>query len=163
MGRVRGAAVLVATIAVCVALVGCTATQRIPVPGPGSTMTSVPTPSNSPSPTAAPDAHLDSQGTARENLAYFNLVNTAFFSANPAATGRAIVDNLVASGFDKSAMQVTPDTTVGGNTSDSIEFSVQMGDECLIGQTSASGYESVVGPALGSGACLVGTTRAITW
>ena len=102
-------------------------------------------------------------GTARENLAYFNQINKDFLGSQASAGGRAIIENLVAAGFDKSAMQVTPDKTVNGYPADSIQFSVLLGDECLIGQSSGGKYGSVVAPALGTGQCLIGKTRQITW
>ena len=41
--------------------------------------------------------------------------------------GRAYIDALVAAGFDKAAMQVTPDQTTVGNPAESIQFSVRWG------------------------------------
>ena len=60
-------------------------------------------------------------------------------------------------------MQVTPDTTPTRNNTDSIQFSVQLGNECLIGQFGGGEYTSVVAPALATGGCLVGKTRPIDW
>ena len=70
----------------------------------------------------------------------------------------------MAAGFDKSAMQVTSDTSTVGNPAESIQFSVRWGDECLVGQVGPATGTAVttVLPAV-SGACLVGTTRAIDW
>ena len=79
--------------------------------------------------------------------------------------GRAYIDALVAAGFDKAAMQVTPDETTVHNPAETLMFSVKWGDQCLIGQ---------VGPATGDpatavvdvtadGLCLIGKTRPIDW
>ncbi|MBU4466432.1 MAG: hypothetical protein KKH75_11365, partial [Actinobacteria bacterium] len=57
------------------------------------------------------------------------------------AAGRAYVDALVAAGFDKTAMQVTNDTSTVGDPAESIQFSVRWGSECLVGQ---------VGPTIGT-------------
>ena len=118
-------------------------------------------PTHAPAQPAAPQLVPD--GTAKENLPYFDSVNNALFAAQPHANGRAIVDSLVVAGFDKSAMQVTPDTTPTHNSTDSIQFAVQLGSDCLIGQFGGGEYSSVVGPALATGGCLVGKTRPIDW
>lgn len=118
------------------------------------------------SPAAEPEAPtLLPEGTAEENLPYFDAVNTATLDANPAADGRAFVDGLVAAGFDKAAMEVTSDTTTIGNAADSIQFSVRWNESCLIGQhgTAVGGYHSTVGRVLGTGTCLIGKTRPIDW
>ncbi len=81
----------------------------------------------------------------------------------PDATGKSIIDSLVAAGFEKAAMQVTPDATPGGLAVDSIEFSVLAGEDCLIGQVRGADYTSTIAPALSNGACLVGKTRTIDW
>ena len=63
-------------------------------------------------------------------------------------------------------MQVTVDTTTIGLKANSIQFSVRMGDTCLIGQNGADagGYCSEVTPVLSPpGNCLVGQTRPIDW
>lgn len=140
-------------------LAGCTASTPAPVPTstlsqqtPGASQTPVP-----------PAPRLDPAGTAQENFPYFNFVNERLFSANPGAKGQAIIDNLVAAGFDKAAMQVTPDTTVTRARSDSIQFSVAFDGSCLIGQTDGTDYEGIIGQPLGNGACLIGKTRPINW
>ncbi|GAA1061224.1 DUF6993 domain-containing protein [Agromyces bracchium] len=80
--------------------------------------------------------------------------------ADAAAGGPAFVDALVEAGFDRGAMQVTSDTTTLGEPADSIQFSVRIGDRCLVGQygPAAGGYRSAEQPGLGTGGCLVGAT-----
>lgn len=85
------------------------------------------------------------------------------FTANGSAKGRDIIDNLVAAGFDKAAMQVTPDKTAINGQVDSILFSVKLGAQCLLGQHGGGGYTSSVQAALVSGGCLIGKTRPIDW
>ncbi len=83
-----------------------------------------------------------------------------------AASGRAYIDALVAAGFDKSAMQVTEDTTTIGDPAESIQFSVLWHDgECLVGQVGPATGAPVVAvlPAVGDGRCLIGDTRPIDW
>lgn len=168
--------VITAAIVVATALAGCAQ-----APPGGSTSVSAASPSSSsspatPNPTAAasssatPDPSastapvLRSGGTANDNKEYFDLVNNRLFAANGSADGRAIIDNLVAAGFVKKDMQVTPDKDAIGRATDSILFSVKIGDSCLLGQHGGAGYSSVVAPALTSGgACLIGLTRSIDW
>lgn len=161
-----GAAASVRTIAACVAvlamtgLVGCTsAPPESPTRQPAG-QSSPARPSASATPEPAPE--LIPGGTADDNLAYFDHVNAAFLAGgNPG--GRAIIDNLVAAGFDKAAMELTADRTPLGSEVDSVQFAVQQGDDCLIGQADADGYTSTVAPTLGAGGCLVGNTRPIDW
>lgn len=148
-------------IVVSVLLSGCVGGGPAPTP---STATASPTATTTPSPTpSAVELHPD--GTAQQNLPFFNKVNKATLAAKPAAQGRDFIDALVAAGFVKADMQVTPDTTTIGLKANSIQFSVRMGDSCLIGQNGADagGYSSQVTPVLGTGSCLIGQTRAIDW
>jgi len=151
--RMLRAALAVAAVA---ALSGCTG-QAEPEPDPAPSASASPTPSDAPDPT------LVAGGTADENLPYFDFVNSRFLAGNATPGGRAIVDNLVASGFDKAAMQVTPDETTLGSAVDAVTFSVQIGDRCLVGQAAPSGYVGAVGPVVEGTGCLIGITRAIDW
>ncbi|KQR66623.1 hypothetical protein [Frigoribacterium sp. Leaf172] len=153
MIRSRLAPSLGALFLLALGTAGCTS-------GPGTVQPSVPpTPSaDAAAPTTpAADASID------EALAYFDRVNREHLDGGGATDGRSLVDNLVAAGFDKTAMQVTSDTTSIGREADSIQFSVLRGSDCLIGQAGATGYASQVAPVLGTGACLIGTTRTIDW
>ena len=143
------------------ALAGCAP----PAPTPSVKQPSAMPPSTSATPgqTVKPAPGYRPDGTAQANKAWFDAVNTKLFAANGGANGRAIVDSLVAAGFDKAAMQVTPDQTSVKGQVDSILFSVKIGDSCLLGQQGGGGYSSAVGAALKSGLCLVGKTRAIDW
>jgi len=146
----RGLALAAIVLAVAIPLVGCTSS-----PEPSPTPSSV-----APSTDAPP---FSSTSTTAEALAHFDEVNAATVAANARPGGRAVVDALVAAGFDKSTMQVTADTTSIGRDADSVQFSVLWGQDCLIGQVSGAGYSSQTAPVLGTGACLVGSTRAIDW
>lgn len=152
-----------AAVALAVLLSACTGAQPgAPTPtSPHTTAAVSPTPT--PTPSAAPA--LVPGGTAAQNLPYFDQVNKATIAANPGAEGRAFIDALVAAGFTKSDMQLTPDTTTIGLKANSIQFSVQFGDTCLIGQygTDAGGYNSTTSATLATGGCLIGQTRPIDW
>ena len=153
--RSAGASVVLVAAAGLV-LAGC-------VSSPPSVPSPTPSIAASPSETPAAEPALDPSGTAEDNLAYFDLVNQRFLETNPVPGGRPIIDNLVDAGLDRSAMQVTADTTAIGRAVDSIQFSVRMGDACLVGQASAAGYVGIVGPPVSSTSCLAGITRPIDW
>ncbi|MUN08440.1 hypothetical protein GLX25_15110 [Agromyces luteolus] len=148
-------AACVAAAGVALALAGCTGSDA-------RDAASTPGPPTSPAPTATDgDAPADEPATgALDELGRFDEVNRAVIAADAAAGGRAFLDALAAAGFDRSAMQVTSDTTTLGEPADSIQFSVRIGDRCLIGQygPASDGYRSAERPGLGSGGCLVGAT-----
>ena len=153
-----GAVLAALTVAL---LAGCSGE---PTPAPARTATSVPAPGASPSGAATPAApQFYPDGTAKGNKPYFDSINSALIARNPSAGGKDVIDALVAAGFDKANMQLTPDKTTIGRNVDSVLFSVRIGTECLLGQFSGSEYTSSVQAALKSGACLVGRTRPIDW
>jgi hypothetical protein len=140
-------------------LAGCT--SAAPAAAPSDTATPTPTISN-PEETPAPLA-LKPEGTALQNIEFFDSVMSPFLTDTPDTGGREIIDHLVAAGFDKSQMELTPDTTAVGLEADNIQFSVRMNNTCLVGQSGNVGYHSLAAPILSTGTCLVGNTRAIDW
>lgn len=146
-------------------LVGCAGASPAPAPtqtraaNPGVTPGATPTAEPAPEPTLAPGL------SASENLDYFDYVSRGVLRADKAAGGRAFVDALIAGGFDKTEMEVTFDRTNVDLAADSIQFSVRVNGDCLIGQNgpATDGYHSMVAGILGSGTCLVGSTRQIDW
>lgn len=102
-------------------------------------------------------------GTAEQNKPFFDYVNNTLFAANSSAGGQQIINNLAASGFTKSDMQVTPDKSSINGVVDSILFSVKIGSTCLLGQYGGGQYTGSVGRMLTNGVCLVGKTRSINW
>jgi hypothetical protein len=152
----RAALVVPLVVVVSVVLGGCvqhTATGKphaVPTPEPSSTVV-VPV--------------YNSNGTAKQNLPYFRLVGHALLDNNASANshGKTIVDWFVAHGFQKAAMQVTPDKTSIGLDAWNIEFSVELNKTCLIGQAGNTGFQSFAAPLLATGKCLIGTTRTINW
>jgi hypothetical protein len=147
----------VGVLATSLALSACTAGAVDPAPRPTASA------SSSATPTAPPAPELDPTGDAADNLAYFDSVNRALLAATPQPNGQQIVDNLVAAGFAKADMEITPDVTIGKEAAESIQFSVRIGGSCLIGQTGGAGYNAMAAPLLGTGKCLIGTTRTIDW
>ena len=160
MAAVRCILPVIGLSVLAVALAGCSSEAQNPSSSSKPSTTSA-TPSRSAMPAPAPSYRSD--GTAQANKAFFDAVNGKLFAGNGSANGRTIIDSLVAAGFDKFAMQVTPDKTSINGGADSILFSVKIGDSCLLGQHGGSGYSSAVDAALKSGLCLIGKTRAIDW
>jgi hypothetical protein len=140
------------------ALAGCVPGEPTPVPTQAGT--EQPAPSASPT----PESHeLNLEGTAGENLPYFNDVNRAWIKGGGATDGRSLIDNLVKAGFPKAAMEVTPDRTTVGAEADQIMFSVRMNGTCLIGQVGGGKYHGAAADLLATGSCLIGKTRPIDW
>jgi hypothetical protein len=133
----------------------------------GGTPTPTPTagdPGASPSAAATPPpAVINLNGTAAQNQAFFDQLNRKLIAKGGDLGGRPFIDNLVRAGYTKAAMEVTPDRTVANNQADNIQFSILLKGTCLIGSYGVAGYGSTYGPILGTGHCLVGTTRPINW
>jgi hypothetical protein len=147
-------ALLALGAAALLALTGCTDPQ------PEPTISSAPPEAPEPAPTPTEPA-LVPDGDAAANQPFFDVIVGQVLAADG---GRAFVDALTSAGFDKAAMQVTPDATAIGLEVDSVQFSVRIGDGCIIGQRGGGATgQSVVTPVLATGSCLVGTTRAIDW
>lgn len=149
------------------ALAGCTGEQTAPVPSGTAEASSTEGASTAPTPdeTSAAPVALVPGGTAQQNLAFFTQVVTGVWNGPDQVAGRAYIDALSSAGFDKGQMQVTPDESTIGNSAESIEFSVRMGEACLVGQVGPSigNVVTTVLPGLSSGGCLIGQTRPIDW
>lgn len=135
-----------------------------PVPEPAPTTAVEPAPTASASAEPAGPVLLP-DGSAEDNLPLFTAVAQTVWESPQNAEGRAYVDALVAAGFDKGAMQVTEDMSTIGNAAETLEFSVQWGEECLLGQVGpvTGALVTSVAPALAGGGCLLGDTRPIDW
>ncbi|MCM3696774.1 DUF6993 domain-containing protein [Microbacterium oleivorans] len=152
---------LVLTPVVVVSLAAC-APESAPQPSePAIASPSVPS-SPAPTPTGTPGPP---EGSAEALLPDFTSVVDGVWSATTSVKGRDYVDALVDAGFSKDAMQVTFDETSVNLPADSIQFSVRVGDECLVGQVGPSvpGPTARVLPGLADGECLMGETRSIDW
>ena len=155
MRVVMGASVSILLLA---GLAGCVAQQ--PTPGPTDAQSSAPAPSGSPSPSSSPTPQPTGAAAEQER---FDAAMADVLATNADPDGRTVIDTLVAAGFDKAAMELTPDTTAIGLDADSIQFSVRIGEECIVGQSGNVGYHSAVLPVLSTNTCLAGKTRAINW
>jgi hypothetical protein len=146
--------VLSATFALT--LVACAPEPRT-TPAPSTTATAEAT-----APTPTPSAE---DGSAEALRATFTEVVEAVWSADQSVAGRDYIDALVAAGFEKDAMQVTQDRTSVDDPADSIQFSVHIGEECLVGQVGPSvpGPIAALLPETPEATCLIGQTRPIDW
>lgn len=170
MSRSHGRPLAALTLLAVLSLAGCTGGQSPTTPEgsatPAAIATEGTTPSDAGAATSAPaPVALVPNGTAAENLPFFTQVVGAVWSGPDQVAGRAYIDALAAAGFDKGSMQVTADQTTIGNPAESIEFSVRLGDDCLVGQVGPSigNPVSTVLPGLSAGGCLIGQTRTIDW
>ena len=150
-------------IAVTFSLAGCIATPSTPAPTESiAVSTPTPTPTITATPTPSAPQFLPN-GSAQENLPYFDAVNRRVLQVNPSAVGADFINALIAAGFARADMQVTADRTSVNLPAGSIQFSVKIQGKCLIGQNGAGsdGYHSEVTPPLATGKCLVGDTVPI--
>ena len=159
--------IVVASVALAAAvmLTGCVAQPEPPAPAPTQAS---PRPSASPQPSSSPlspaeEGEPAEPGSAEEAKSRFDAALQTLIAATPDPNGRAVIDALAGAGFDKTSMEVTPDATAIGLDADSIQFSVRVGEECVVGQSGNVGYHSAVLPVLATGTCLVGKTRTIDW
>ncbi|WP_308291541.1 hypothetical protein [Microbacterium sp. G2-8] len=148
----------VPAVAAVIALAACAPADQAPQPTADATPT--PTPSATPEPIAF---HAD--GTADDNRAIFLETVEQVWSSERSAEGRAYVDALVETGFDKSQMQVSKDLSTVGNPAETMMVSVRWSDSaCLVGQfgpDTPSPVAKVFEPL--DGVCIPGETRAIDW
>lgn len=142
-------------VTVVIALAGCV--PGAPTPAPSAS------PSSDVSGAPAPPRDLNLEGTATDNLPYFDDTNNALIAAGASLDGRSFIDNLVTAGFSKAAMEVTPDRTTVNAEVDQLQFSVRLNGTCLIGQFGGGEYSSIAASLLADGRCLIGTTRPIDW
>ena len=147
---------LAALLTGCAASVGA---EPAPTTSTGSVAPSAPVEPDAVAPELVPD------GSAADNLPYFDATVATVLAAEPNPGGRAYIDALAGAGFDKTQMEVTFDTTHVDLAVDAVQFSVRLNGECLIGQNgpSSGGYHSMVAPPFSTGTCLIGSTRQIDW
>lgn len=138
-------------IALGVILAGC-------APEPGS---APPTPA----PARSTEGASPAVGSAEARLEEFSAAMRGVWEQSRSVAGRDYIDALVAAGFDRDAMELTFDETSVGIPADSIQFSVRIGEACLVGQVGPSVPQPAarVMPGLPAGTCLIGETRPIDW
>lgn len=154
---------LLLALAACSAMLALTACTGTSGPQPTAQPSDTSVPSATPTPTAPPVLQPD--GTAADNLSYFDFIAQSVLDAAPDAGGEAFINALVAGGFAKADMEVGFDRTSVDLAADSVQWSVRFNGDCLIGQygPASGGYHSIVTPTLATGSCLIGATRPIDW
>lgn len=158
----RIAVVVAAALVVAGSLAACSPNAE---PQPSASPQTDSSAAEIPSVTPTPDPVYVPGGTAEQNKAFFDWSNAKVVASDNAAKGRSFIDALVAAGFDKATMEVTPDATSIGLDADSVQFSVKVGEDCLIGQygPKSGGYHGIVAKPIATGRCLVGQTATIDW
>jgi hypothetical protein len=137
------------TIAVVLSITGCSMFGGSPTE----------TPSATPTPTATTALEYLPDGNAFDNKSYFDQVLRPVAEAGQKTPGRAMVSALVAAGFDRHAISLTPDLTRTGLDADSVFVAVRIDTLCLIGQrTNSKNFYSSVESELKIGSCLIGNT-----
>ena len=155
MTRTRAALACALAVASVVLLAGCTTPSPEPSHSASAPASQRPTPT--PTPTPDPEPVLD--GTAEQNQEFFDFVNEELIESGTALNGAAFIGNLEAHGYQRAAMEVTPDTTAIGVAADNIVFSIRFADSCLLGQWGNIGYTSLVTDIPSTGRCIIGTPR----
>ena len=153
MTRTRAAFACALAVASVVLLAGCTT----PSPEPSHSASSPASQRPSSTPTPDPEPVLD--GTAEQNQEFFDFVNEELIESGTTLNGAAFIGNLEAHGYQRAAMEVTPDTTAIGVAADNIVFSIRFADSCLLGQWGNIGYTSLVTDIPSTGRCIIGTPR----
>lgn len=112
--------------------------------------------------TAAPGQapQYDPEGSAADNQPYFDSLLAPLDPESGIPQTQQLVDAVIDGGFPADAIQVTADTTPTELDADSIVISVQIEDECIIGQF-VKGYRSMVADTV-NGSCLIGQTVDLT-
>ena len=147
-------------IALGLVLSGCAVESPEPQPTrSSSTPTPAPTPTPTPTPTVDPELVVG--GTAGQNRPFFEFVIERLLATTAAPSSLGVIEALVSAGFDRAAMQVTPDTTRVGEPADSILVSVLIDGQCLLGQVAEGALETQLADVLGSGRCMVGRTLSL--
>lgn len=157
----RASVVIVVPLAIAAIVAGCTASVGPAVSPTASRPPATAAPEPRPTASEQTGPALDPEGGAEANLEHFTATLEPLVAGGARPAGAAVVEALTAAGFDRAAMQVTPDETAIGLPVDALLFSVRLGESCLLGQVDDAGLTTTTAPALASGACLVGATASL--
>ncbi len=144
-------------------LAGCQMGPQSATPSASSvaskSSTTTSTPTTSPSATVEPIPALIPDGTATQNLPYFNYVIRQALTADPTLDSFAIAQIVSQSGFPADTVQFTFTRTSVGLAADSVTIAALFSGECLIGQygPAVPEYHGIVLPGLAQGGCLIGS------
>ena len=104
---------------------------------------------------------FDSDGSAHDNLAFFESVMVAAGAGSGISSSDSPIERLIAAGFSAASITHTQNATARQFPVDSISIAVEFDGQCLIGQYSTTWVTSGVNALLPTGECLIGdVTRA---
>lgn len=135
-------------------LAGCTG---VPDAGPTGSAPPAPAtlePGEEVVPTATPQLRPD--GTAVQNLQYFEASLQGYIAANGLGTSQQLADWMTSAGFDRAALELTDWRTPTGTNEVSIDVGLRFGEDCLVGTVRADRVTANVAEPVETGACLLG-------
>jgi len=101
-------------------------------------------------------------GSARENQPHIDwVIETARAESGTRVPGLEAVSILEASGYPRSAMELTPDSSLIELPADSTSLAVRFEGECVVAQWGSDWYASAVEPVLVGDKCLLGETVSL--
>ena len=135
------------------AMSGCSS----PAPTPTSSASEDKSASATPTPT--PNPVLLPEGTAKENLPYFEFVVANAFAADPTLDSVGLAQKVAEAGFPAETIQYSLSTTAVGLVSDTADVATNFGGACLVAQFGPVLPEPhiVEMPSLAQGGCLIGS------
>lgn len=107
-----------------------------------------------------PDPLVVPTGSASENLDAFRFHLQRSGAGKPEPVMSEITSALVSAGFDPSMITHTSAETRTGLPAESIVVSIEIQEECLLGQFGESWLEVVVAPKVGN-VCIIGDTDRV--
>jgi hypothetical protein len=101
-------------------------------------------------------------GSARENQPHIDwVIETARAESGTRVPGLEAVSILEASGYPRSVMELTPDSSLIELPADSTSLAVRFEGECVVAQWGSDWYASAVEPVLVGDKCLLGETVSL--
>jgi hypothetical protein len=101
-------------------------------------------------------------GSARENQPHIDwVIETARAESGTRVPGLEAVSILEASGYPRSAMELTPDSSLIELPADSTSLAIRFEGECVVAQWGSDWYASAVEPVLVGDKCLLGETVSL--
>jgi hypothetical protein len=101
-------------------------------------------------------------GSARENQPHIDwVIETARAESGTRLRGLEVVSLLEASGYPRSAMELTPDFSLTELPADSTSLGLRFEGECVVAQWGRDWFASAVEPVVVGDKCLVGETVSL--
>lgn len=101
-------------------------------------------------------------GSARVNQPHIDyVIEAAISESRTRVAGRDVVDLLVTLGYEKDAMELTPDFSLIELPADSTSLAIRFEGECVVTQWGNDWFVSSVEPVVAGGVCLLGRTVSL--